>query len=102
MNDGRWQAWFFDQYRHPHETRHSINEVLGWFDTAGVDFLSSIPAADGSPFTDDTRLFAASTGHQDRPVGNSVANAPERRSRWGAFHHDRAQGPIGNLPRHFL
>jgi SAM-dependent methyltransferase len=58
MNEGRWQAWFRDQYRHPHETRHSIDEVLGWFDTAGVDFLSSIPAADGSPFTNDTRLFA--------------------------------------------
>lgn len=58
MNEGRWQAWFRDQYRHPHETRHSIDEVLGWFDTAGVDFLSSIPAADGSLFTKDTRLFA--------------------------------------------
>jgi SAM-dependent methyltransferase len=58
MNEGRWQAWFRDQYRHPHETRHSIDEVLSWFDTAGVDFLSSIPAADGSPFTNDTRLFA--------------------------------------------
>jgi SAM-dependent methyltransferase len=57
MNESRWQAWFRDQYRHPHETRHSIGEVLGWFDTAGVDFLSSIPAADGSPFTNDTRLF---------------------------------------------
>jgi SAM-dependent methyltransferase len=58
MNEGRWQAWFRDQYRHPHETRHSISEVLGWFDAAGVDFLSSIPAADGTPFTNDTRLFA--------------------------------------------
>jgi hypothetical protein len=58
MNEGRWQAWFRDQYRHPHETRHSIDEVLGWFDDTGVDFLSSIPAADGSAFTDDTRLFA--------------------------------------------
>jgi SAM-dependent methyltransferase len=57
-NEGRWQAWFRDQYRHPHETRHSIGEVLGWFDAAGVDFLLSIPAADGSPFTNDTRLFA--------------------------------------------
>src|ERR1700751_5652489 len=58
MNDGRWQAWFSDQYRHPHETRHSIDEVLSWFDTAGIDFLSSIPAADGSSFTSNTRLFA--------------------------------------------
>jgi SAM-dependent methyltransferase len=57
MNEGRWQAWFRDQYRHPHETRHSIDEVLGWFDAAGITFLSSIPAADGSPFTNETRLF---------------------------------------------
>ena len=57
INESRWQAWFRDQYRHPHETRHSMHEVLGWFDAAGVDFLSSIPAADGSPFTSDTRLF---------------------------------------------
>jgi SAM-dependent methyltransferase len=57
MNEGRWQAWFRDQYQHPHETRHSIDEVLGWFDASGVDFLSSVPAADGSPFTSTTRLF---------------------------------------------
>jgi hypothetical protein len=57
MNEGRWQAWFRDQYRHPHETRHSIDEVLGWFDASAVDFLASVPAADGSPFTNTTRLF---------------------------------------------
>ena len=57
MNEGRWRAWFRDQYRHPHETRHSIDEVLDWFDTSAVDFLSSVPAADGSPFTSTTRLF---------------------------------------------
>jgi len=58
MNEDLWQAWFSDQYRHPHETRHSIDEVLSWFNNAGVEFLSSIPAADGSPFTNDTQLFA--------------------------------------------
>jgi len=57
MNESRWRAWFRDQYRHPHETRHSIDEVLGWFDTSAVDFLSSVPAADGSAFTNTTRLF---------------------------------------------
>jgi SAM-dependent methyltransferase len=57
MNEGRWQAWFRDQYRHPHETRHSIDDVLGWFDASGVDFLTSVPAADGSIFTSATRLF---------------------------------------------
>ncbi len=57
LNEGRRQAWFQDQYRHPHETRHSVDEVLGWFDNRGVDFLSAIPAADGTPFSAATRLF---------------------------------------------
>jgi len=58
MNEGRWQAWFRDQYRHPHESRHSIDEILGWFETSGVEFLSSLPAADGGNFTKATPLFA--------------------------------------------
>jgi SAM-dependent methyltransferase len=57
MNEGRWQAWFRDQYQHPHESRHSIDEVLGWFAANRVDFMSSVPPADGSPFTRATRLF---------------------------------------------
>jgi hypothetical protein len=31
--------------------------VLGWFDAHHIDFVSSIPAADGTPFTDSSRLF---------------------------------------------
>jgi SAM-dependent methyltransferase len=58
MNEGRWQAWFRDQYQHPHESRHSMDEVLEWFDASGVEFLSSLPAADGSSFTTATPLFA--------------------------------------------
>ena len=57
MNQGRWQAWFRDQYKHPHESRHSIDEVLRWFDASGVDFLSSLPPADGGSFGAGSRLF---------------------------------------------
>jgi SAM-dependent methyltransferase len=53
----RWEGWFRDQHHHPHETQHSIDEILGWFDASGVDFMSSIPAAHGAPFTDQSRLF---------------------------------------------
>jgi SAM-dependent methyltransferase len=68
FNEGRRQAWFRDQYQHPHETRHSMGEVLGWFDAAGVDFVSSLPPADGSAFANDIQLFApqprsTSAGH---------------------------------------
>lgn len=57
FNEARWQAWFRDQYQHPHETRHSYDEVLGWFDAAGVAYVSSLPPADGAEFTERTRLF---------------------------------------------
>jgi SAM-dependent methyltransferase len=58
LNEGRWQAWYRDQYRHPHETRHSMDEVLGWFDAAAVDFAASLPPADGSGFAPNFQLFA--------------------------------------------
>lgn len=54
----RHRAWFMDQYRHPHETKHSMDEVLQWFDRYGVDFVNGIPHLDGSDFSTDERLFA--------------------------------------------
>src|SRR5262249_51610854 len=53
----RREAWFMDKYRHPHETKHSINEVLGWFDAAGFDFMSSVPSIGDQEFSEDSRLF---------------------------------------------
>jgi SAM-dependent methyltransferase len=53
----RREAWFMDQYKHPHETRHSIDEVLAWFDDAGCDFMSCVPTIGDMEFTDEIRLF---------------------------------------------
>ena len=38
------RAWFNDQYRHPHESKHTIGEVLEWFDKLGLDFVRGIPS----------------------------------------------------------
>jgi carbamoyltransferase len=38
------QAWFADQYRHPHESKHTFGEVLRWFDEQGVRFVRGVPA----------------------------------------------------------
>ena len=38
------RAWFADQYQHPHESKHTIGEVLQWFDDAGLGFVRGIPA----------------------------------------------------------
>jgi SAM-dependent methyltransferase len=44
----RWKAWFMDQYKHPHESKHTIGEVLGWLERVGFDFVKSLPR--GKPF----------------------------------------------------
>ncbi len=54
---GRRKAWFMDQYKHPHETKHSIDEVMGWFETAGIDFVSCIPTIGDTEFSNSTKLF---------------------------------------------
>jgi SAM-dependent methyltransferase len=49
----RRRAWFMDQYKHPHETRHSMSEVLEWFAAAGFDYTASIPViGDREPAVD--------------------------------------------------
>ena len=37
-------AWFEDQYRHPHESKHTLDEVIRWFEVAGVEPIRGIPA----------------------------------------------------------
>lgn len=38
------KAWFMDQYRNPHESCHTMGEVLEWFDRAGVRFIRAVPS----------------------------------------------------------
>ncbi len=54
----RSRAWYMDQYRHPHETRHSMDEVLKWFDRHGLEFVNAVPRLDGMPYCPDDQLFA--------------------------------------------
>jgi len=37
------EIWIKDQYYNPHETWHSIGEVLGWFEENGFDYLNCSP-----------------------------------------------------------
>ena len=51
-------AWFNDQYKHPHESKHTIGEVLRWFDENGIEFVNSIPHPKPfSPITKEEKLF---------------------------------------------
>lgn len=52
------QAWFLDQYKNPHESSHSIGEILRWFDKTGFEFINSLPKADLlDSFTKDESIF---------------------------------------------
>jgi carbamoyltransferase len=52
------RAWFADQYQHPHESKHTIGEVLEWFDEAGLTFVRGIPSVSAAGGTiGQTALF---------------------------------------------
>jgi len=57
LNAARWRAWFLDQYKNPHESKHTFGEVLRWFDSGGFEFVSSIPRIDGAEVGAAHRLF---------------------------------------------
>lgn len=62
----RRETWFADQYQNPHESKHTIGEVLNWFSQTGFEFVSSIPKARlGAQFSENERLFRrGSPGHR--------------------------------------
>ena len=39
-------AWIRDQYIHPVESLHTIDQVLNWFKKNNIDFINSIPSSD--------------------------------------------------------
>ena len=39
----RLRGWWNDQYNHPHETVHTIGEVLKWFREEGIRYNETIP-----------------------------------------------------------
>jgi SAM-dependent methyltransferase len=53
------RAWFRDQYQNPHESKHTIGEVLAWLDHSGLNFVGSVPRSRPFRSTDEApRLFA--------------------------------------------
>lgn len=36
-------AWFNDQYKNPHESKHTVGEVLQWLEATGFEFVHAIP-----------------------------------------------------------
>jgi SAM-dependent methyltransferase len=52
------RAWFMDQYKHPHESKHTIGETLEWLKRTGLEFVKSIPRfIPMQPFSPNEPLF---------------------------------------------
>lgn len=50
--------WYADQYEHPHESKHTVDEVLRWFDEEGIEFVNALPKIRfGETLTPDEQLF---------------------------------------------
>lgn len=61
------ETWFADQYKNPHESKHSIGEVLGWFDKEGFKFINGIPKPSlSSYFSEKEKIF------EKNPKGNFI------------------------------
>jgi len=52
----RERAWFADQYKHPHESKHTIAKTIGWYEKIGFEFVCSVP---------NTRLFQPMRAHEN-------------------------------------
>jgi len=50
--------WVKDQYFNPHETWHSLDEVLGWFKENGIEYLNASPSILGTDAEEIPDLFA--------------------------------------------
>ncbi|MFB0564168.1 MAG: class I SAM-dependent methyltransferase [Candidatus Aminicenantaceae bacterium] len=60
LSDLRKLVWFRDQYKNPHESHHTIGEVLSWFDKSGIEFINSVPKSTAfEPFSSGEKLFRA-------------------------------------------
>ncbi len=58
VGEVRRETWFRDQYKNPHESKHTVEEVLEWFEDSDFSFVRSIPGTvPFHPFDSDMRLF---------------------------------------------
>jgi len=60
ISEEEQDAWIQDQYSHPQESLHTIDEVLKWFHKNNIEFISSIPSCDFE-ISDTSDLFVKQT-----------------------------------------
>lgn len=69
ISNAKREAWFADQYKNPHESKHTIGEGIRWLEEQGFEFLRSIPKG---------RLFAGFGGDENLFEAEEQGSALER------------------------
>ena len=46
LSENEKKSWINDQYFHPIESLHTLDEVLDWFDKNNLEYIDSIPSCD--------------------------------------------------------
>ena len=58
LGEEKKRIWFTDQYKHPHEDKFTVGDVLRWFQQNKIDYVNSIPKIKiGEKFNQTDRLF---------------------------------------------
>jgi ubiquinone/menaquinone biosynthesis C-methylase UbiE len=63
ISEEKKNAWFQDQYQHPVESLHTLDEVLKWFDQNKIEFMSSIPTCDLENINYEKMFLNQNTGN---------------------------------------
>jgi SAM-dependent methyltransferase len=58
MSDEKKRIWYADQYKHPHEDKFSVDDVLAWFQKNNIEYVNAVPSIRlGRRFTSSVSLF---------------------------------------------
>jgi hypothetical protein len=92
------RAWFMDQYKNPHESKHTVGEVIEWLARTRFTFVNSVPKTRPfAPLTESEKLFKPDrlgsaaerllinlgmivTGHREGGFFVVIARKPQRGS----------------------
>ena len=61
-NKNQIKSWIRDQYEHPVESLHTLDEVLNWFDNNNIEFISSVPKCKLDENSSETLFEKSSKG----------------------------------------
>tara|TARA_B110000211_G_C13978457_1_gene508227 strand:- start:138 stop:1052 length:915 start_codon:yes stop_codon:yes gene_type:complete len=59
-NDHQIKAWIRDQYEHPVESLHTLDEVLKWFKKNNIEYINSVPSCNFN-YNSSLNLFEKSS-----------------------------------------